>query len=205
MSARRSSPAPFALALALIAATAAPGAAAAGDDAPLPYALRIEVAEGTRRSPASLRSEIELALRLKFAREACVEQIEDARAPRADALALRVLVDDYREETRWGIGIVARAQPTGGHDPELDSEVVLDVTAQAELHVERDRPPVRLKTFSVHITKTPEMPGQDAAAVGRAQIVDKVVKEAYALLCKGSRRKLVRDIEEGRSAQPSTR
>ncbi len=159
--------------------------------------------EGTRRSPSTLRAEVAAALRLKLARDGCFQQVLEPGAPSTgvEPVVLRVLVDDYREETRWDIGLVERTQPTGGHDPELDVKVVLDVTAQAELHVAANRPPVRQKTFAVHVSKTPQAPGQDAAGEGRAVLVEKIVKETHKLLCKGSRSKLARDIARERSPQ----
>lgn len=155
--------------------------------------------EGTRRSPATLREEIDTDLRLTLTREGCTRPVQDPGAPPgSDAIFLRVLVDDYREETLWDIGIVQRAQPQGGHDPEMDRRVVLDVTAQVELRTAPERAPLRVKTFPVHITKTPQFPGEDAAAEGRAVLVDKLVKEVKAVLCKGSRSKLLRDIANDR-------
>ena len=49
--------------------------------------------------------------------------------------------------------------------------VVWPSDAEAELHALVDRPPVRLKTFPIHVSKVPQMPGHDAAGEGRAVLV----------------------------------
>ena len=154
--------------------------------------------EGTRRCPAQLRGEIASALRVVFARKGCVREVESSNdaTPATDSLVLRVLVDDYKEETRWDIGLIERAQPMGGHDPALDSQVVLDVTAQVELRAGPERPPVRLKTFAAHVSRSPRAPGEDAVSGARSVLVDKIVREAHGLVCKGSRRTLSREIEQ---------
>jgi hypothetical protein len=192
-------------ALSLLALSIAP--LRAGSDPPLPRPLRIEVVEGTRRSPASLRQDVDAALRVRFADGECVARVVDpapaggAEAAEAGPLLLRVLVDDYREETVWDLGIAERSQPSGGHDPSMDSHVELDVTTQVELRTRAQAPPIRKKTFPLHMSRSPRMPGEDTAGELRTVLVERIAKQAHDFVCKGSRRALVKDIEKDLSVR----
>jgi hypothetical protein len=150
-----------------------------------------------------VREEIDSALRLSFSRPGCVRAVGDPGTadPAADSLVLRAVVDDYSEQTSWDIGMTARTQPMGGHDPVMDSRVIVDVTVGVELRVGADTSAVRAKTVPVHLSRSPHMPGEDLVAALRAELVDKVVRETHALVCKGSRKKLTRDIERVRAAR----
>lgn len=183
-------------ALALLAF--APGAAKEAER--LPLVVAFEVGRGPSPAPEAFLEEVRGALPAEFAARGCFAGVE--RAPDKATLLVRLLLEDVVEDTRYDLGIADRARSQDG-SAELGFVSTFDVHCGVQLETLPGRRPIRVKRFRVRSERRPVLPGEDASEEARSEAVARIVKEARAVVCKGSPEKLLREIESARAAQES--
>lgn len=174
-------------------------------DPPLPFPVQIQVVEGSRSLPGAIRNDVEDALLVSLRARHCAPgaSVRPPEGRAEDGVLLRLVLDDAVEENRWDVSVADRARPVSGADPMHRSTSVLEMAVRMELLPQPGGKAIRDRSYRVVARRTAATPGEDSAALARAEAVRRVAREAADMLCKGSRRKLLRQLERSLPSRDS--
>jgi hypothetical protein len=172
---------------------------------PFPYRLQAEVGYGRVAASESVRRELERELIRELDDAGCfaaVELMGDDDEPLGELL-LRLIVDDVERRTDYDLSIAERS----ARDAPTDAANRLEERIEARIHLALLTLPelatVRQKQFAVVGRHRPSQ-GEDARAVVVSEMIDETAKTTRLWVCKGSARKLSRQIESAREASLSS-
>lgn len=176
------------------------GSADAKDEAPLPYQLGVAIRYGNTGGPERYRQELEQRLINGLGQKSCFETVErfDPQHPERSSLELMILIDEFEEQMRYDVSMAVL------NDPRQSEEVQRQVTAEAEAQIQlelRTLPEfavVRERRLSLREAYRPVFREDPRYEVRRA-MVDELIKVARGFACKGSSKKLLRQIEAARA------
>ena len=167
----------------------------------LPFALAVDVGYGEPGGPEFIRTELEQELVRTLEESRCFSSIGPLRpgeGPSPD-LVLTVLLDDYRDRLDYEISLAARDAPNAM--PETERRVVAKL--RAEIHValtlEPDALPVRTRQYRKDVAYRPKG-GEDPHYAVQTEFVDEVALSVRKIACKGSEKKLDKEIRAARAA-----
>jgi hypothetical protein len=189
-------------ALLLAAAALLAGATRALGEEPLPYDLAVRIGFGSDPGAASLADDVARTLVPELRARGCFREVHLASAdgaPEGDAL-LEVTLSEIRDEVRYEQSLAERAQPIDAAEAALSCVAALSLHAVLRLAALPGGNVVRESGFHVSTTRRPRAPGDDARAGARIDALRDLSRKARSSLCKGSRSKLARAIEEARRA-----
>jgi hypothetical protein len=184
-----------ALAVAIVPAIGVLTGIRAGE--PLPYDLTVH-AVYDRDFPGSeaLREEIQRRVTEEILWRGCVREVSESSTDEepTSALLLRIVLGDFREETRFDTRIEQQLQR---RDPtQLTRELaVFQADLRVELLVMPGGQSVRSDRFRQTYSRRPITDEEDAAATAREEGLRDIVRFATAKVCKGAGRKLRNRIE----------
>jgi hypothetical protein len=165
---------------------------------PFPHRLQLEVAfvEG---GSEGLREELqrELAYALErarcFAREAPEER---------EVLLLRVAIEELIDETSFDLSIAERYSENALPEATRQLTSWLQVDFWLELHLLPDSIPLRSRFVSIRTGYRPRL-DEDPREENRIQAIDEIVRTARGFACKGSPKKLRKQIDRASKASAS--
>ena len=176
----------------------------AGAKEPFPQALHVDVVF-VEEGPEGVREQLERALLLALDRSRCfprVERFSHGMLNADEALLLRVAVEQLIDETSFDLSIAERYSPNALPDARRQVTNWLEVRYQLELHVLPGSIPLRTKIHNIRTGYRPRL-DEDPREENRVQAIDQVVRTTKAFACKGSPKKLRKEIDRARSASSS--
>jgi hypothetical protein len=171
----------------------------AGKNEAFPYRLDVEVAFGQDVGSDDVRRSLERQV-LREMDAGCFEavKLQGARTTPGELL-LRVVVDGVDRETSYDLSIAARSAPDAPPDAQDAYVTTIEASIRLELLAQPDSILVRRKRFKVLGRHRPSG-GEDARAVARQEMIDEVALTSRLWVCKGSPKKLSRQIETALAA-----
>jgi hypothetical protein len=183
--------------LSLLCPLRAPSLAGKGDR--LPYELGVKVSYGHPIGPESLRDELQRMLVNYLGRSGCFGELSLIREEsESDAdLILDILLDDYREEHEYGMSIAALNSPDILPEQKQNQVAVISAFVEIDLR-ERGAPaPARSRRHKQVIAHRPQF-DEDAEYEARFRFLDDTARYARDFVCRGSDKKLTKEIERAR-------
>ena len=172
---------------------------------PFVQPLRLEVlfqAEGPERA----REELERALLDALDRSGCFARVERHRPESLEgteeALLLRLVIDKVIDETEFDLSIAQRYANNAPPDALRQLTARLEVGFRMELWVLPGSVPLRAKYQVVRSSYRPHL-DEDPREENRIQATDEAVRAARLFACKGSPKKLRKEIDRAREASGS--
>ena len=186
------------LCLAWILPAGLPAAAGRGDIAPFDLGVQVEFADGVGSDDVHRDVRREMVRGLDRAR--CYRSVR-SMAPEGDAddLLLRVSILSVEDELQHEISMAERNDPNASGEVEQMKVSRFRIRLQMELLVAEGALPLRFKQHEILGSYRPVRGEDPRIEARRAAIID-VVRISSGFACKGSPKKLARQIEELRSA-----
>ncbi len=194
------------LAILLLLVVTMPTADVRGGAAEYPYDLALEVRWGDPPGPRAVLEDVAAELLIALRGRACYRSVTALAEQAADAPAagfvLRVTLQGFTEEVQYDATIAERAT---SYEPGIERKLLAEfrVTARQELvHAASDLV-VRSATSFVVQRARPVVPGQDdvfAREEARRLGVNELAFETARRACRGSAKKLERQLEQARQA-----
>ena len=156
--------------------------------------------EGEAAGSASLRDDVAQALLAELRARGCFRSCRAApygETPRADLL-LDVILKDLVEEVRYDQSLAEQARPQDPEQSLLGYSAMLSLEVEVSLAALPGGALVRDARLHVRAERRPRMPGDDARAAARADLLLDLARRARAEACRGSRKKLARGIASAR-------
>jgi hypothetical protein len=177
----------------------------AKDQEPLPYDVGVAIRYGNVGGPERYRQELEHRLIHGLGQKSCFRKVErfDPQHPGLSSLELLILIDEFEETMQYDVSMATL------NDPRSSEEVQRQVTAQAEARIRlelRTLPEfavVRSRDLTLHESYRPVF-REDPRYEVRRLMVDELIKLARGFACKGSSKKLTRQIEAARAEAPAS-
>lgn len=180
--------------LALIVLLYAAPTLGAKDD-PFPYVLLVDM-DVTNEVSEVLRQDFEWALVAELEQEGCFREMIVRRpdeASDAGGLLLRVRLVDFEDELRSDLSVAERYSPdTAGGGKKLVTSYMA-ISLSIELRTRPDSVLVRDKKFKVGNTYRPILE-EDPRETNRLQTIEQAARATRAWACKGSPKKLAKEI-----------
>jgi len=178
---------------------APPAAVRAGKNEPRPYPLTVDVVWGDPVGPETWREDLERHVLQELVDRHCftsVGRFDPEREP-APPLVLRVQVDDYLEQTTYGVGISALEAPDA--DPETKQSLVAEIKALFQLRLVHlpGGGEVRQKHFADRVTYRPVM-GEDPRFIARTRLLESARRTIASFVCKGSAAAFEKQLTQAR-------
>jgi hypothetical protein len=171
-------------------------------DERLPYELAVRIGFGTEPGAVSLADDVAQALLPDLRAQGCFREVHLAAAqgvPEGDVL-LDLTLSEIHEELRYEQSLAQRAQPIEPGAAALAYVAVFSLHAVLRLAALPSGTVVRESQFHVAAERRPRTPEDDARAGARIDALRDLTRKARGALCRGSRSKLSRGIEEARRA-----
>jgi len=185
----------------VVLAVAAAGGAAARNEATLPFELGIRVVYGNFSGPESWRETLERHLIDGLLRRRCYREVlryDESDPPQPPALLLEVRIEGVSEELRFDVGMASL------HDPNAPPDVARQVTARIEADLAYDL--LTLPDRSVVRTRSSHLLGahrpvfnEDPQQEARRRLLEAAVAAGESFACKGSAKKLSKQVERARN------
>jgi len=170
----------------------------AGRGDSLPYKLAIEVARSEHSGPEEMRREVEFVLVQTIDERRCFDSADrwggDAQA--ADLL-LRIRLIDLEDETRYDVSQVTRDDPRSSVETSNLYTVYLTADLLVELLTLPGEAVVRSRQLRIAEAYRP-VAHEDARSAVELQMIDEAVDATLQFVCKGSAKKLQREIDRAR-------
>jgi hypothetical protein len=185
----------FFLALSLLATSLLLPSAGVTAGEKRPYRLAVEVLYGNPDGPDSMIEEIELSLTHALASAGCFESVvahTGVGSPKADLL-FRVYLDDYLERTEFDVSQAVALSPRSNPDVKNQVRVAFSALVHLELLTVVNPAKVRGSRFAQNEYYRP-MLQEDPRDGARRILVEGVVGKGRKFACKGSAKKLAKEI-----------
>jgi hypothetical protein len=195
-----------ALAIAILAALLGTASTAlAGGKQGSDYPLLVQVAYGREVGPESLREQLEREVVRRISDEQCfaaVDNFDPEADPAQGGLLFRLVVQDVDDRTNWEVPLAYRERSGGMPDATQAQVTMLRAEIVLQLLTLPDFIPVRRNDFTTERGYRPQHE-EDAKYEVRLLMLDHLAEEGRKFACKGSAKKLAREIERARSRTAS--
>jgi hypothetical protein len=194
------------LALALLAALIGSGSiATAGGKQGSDYPLMVQVAYGREVGPESLREQLEREIVRQISDQQCfaaVDNFDPEEQPPQGALLFKLVVQDVDDRTNWEIPLAYRERSGAMPDTKQAQVTHLKASVALQLLTLPEFIPVRRNDFTSERGYRPQY-GEDAKFEVRMLMLEHLAEEGRKFACKGSAKKLAREVERARSRAAS--
>jgi hypothetical protein len=184
------------LALSLLVIPYAVPHAGKGDE--LPYSVAVQVARSEHSGPEEMRREVELVLVQRIAEMQCFrEAVRWDGDPQSADLLLRTRLLDLEDETRYDIEMAQRDDPKAKQEVKrlftifLRADILMEVVTLPGEAVVRSRSVAMTESYRPIAFEDPRMQVE-------LQLVDEAVDTVAAFVCKGSAKKLDKEVAQAR-------
>jgi hypothetical protein len=168
-----------------------------------PYRLALDVSYGEPTGSESFREDLERSLLHELAR--CFDAVQSLDAEDGGSerdLTLRIVIDDFEEETSFDVSMAQLNSPDAEPDTKRQLVVQFRANFQFELLTVPDSGVVRSKRNFQHAAHRPVL-NEDPRYEARLKLIEGVVRFARGFACKGSAKKLEREVERARASTAS--
>ena len=185
------------LALSLLM-TLPPPALHAGRGDALPYTVAVQVARTEHSGPEEMRREVELVLVQRIDEMRCFQEtLRWDGDPRAADMLLRVRLVDLEDETRYDIEMAERDDPRAKDEVKRMFTIYLRADLSMELLTLPGEAVVRSRQVSITESYRP-VAFEDPRMQVERQLIDEAVHTSAGFSCKGSSKKLTKEIQQAR-------
>jgi hypothetical protein len=171
------------------------------DDARMPYRVSVGAAYGDPLGPESLRDALERQLVTGLRLAECFERVDvaDEEADARADLIVEVILDEFDQSTRYDVSVATQNREDG--DPESKQRYTAVASALLYLQVRRGADRALVKMNRTHpVASRRAEPGVDVRSEVYAGLIDTIVRQTRSFLCKPTRKKWEKQIQDARPA-----
>jgi hypothetical protein len=179
--------------------------APAGGQEPSDYSLMVQVAYGREVGPESLREQLEREIVRQISDKQCfaaVDNFDPQEQPAQGALLFKLVVQDVEDRTNWEVPLAYRERSGAMPDTKQAQVTRLKAEIALQLLTLPDFVQVRRDDFATERGYRPQH-GEDAKYEVRMIMLEHLAEEGRKFACKGSAKKLAREVERARSRAAS--